>query len=289
MHLKIFLRLCFFWIVFLISIASKAALADSYSLTVSVSEGGRLTSPDLADFACGQGVCTISVPAGSSVRMTANALTGYSFKNWDGACTGTNPTACTLQINGNTNLSAYFKPVMRTLKTTASSGGGIISLSANINCYQSICYTNFLSGTTLTLSALPLKGYTFTGWGGACSGAASDCRITMDAYKSVSANFVASTSSTPTAVQLQWTLPTQREDGSLLSTGEITQQVIYFGKSSGVYSGSVVVPSGAGGLVPQSLVIEGLDRGLVYYFAGVTIDAKGLTSRLSNEISRLVQ
>lgn len=290
MHLKYFLRLCFFWIVFLISITSRAALAVSYSLVVSVSEGGGVTSSDLAGFTCVQNVCTTLVPAGSSVRVNANALSGYVFKNWDDACTGTDPSICTLQINSNTSLSAYFRPVMRTLKTTASSGGGIISLSANVNCSENTCYQRYLLGTNLTLTALPLQGYTFTGWGDSCSSrTASDCRVTMDAYKSVSAFFAPITSSTPSSVQLQWQLPAQREDGTQLLANEIKQQVIYYGKSSGVYSDSITVSSTVDGFPQQSLVIDGLERGLVYYFAGVTIDANGLTSRLSNEVSRVVE
>lgn len=290
MSLKFFLRLSFLWIFLLFSSTSKAAsIASSYSLTFSVSAGGVLTSPDLAGFTCNQSTCKVVVPAGSSVRVVPAALSSYRFKNWDGACTGNDATACTIQINSDTSLYAYFRPVERTLKTTASAGGGVVSLAANINCTENTCYQRFLLGTNLMLSALPLRGYTFTGWSGSCSGTASDCRITMDAYKAVDAHFAPITSSAPSSVQLQWTLPTQREDGTALAAKDIKQHVIYYGKSSGVYSDSVTVSAGAGGLVPQSLVIEGLERGLVYYFAGITVDMNGLPSKFSKEVSRMIE
>ncbi len=289
MFLKNFIRLSFCLFVVLVSMAGQALAASAYSLTVSVSVGGQVSSPHLSGFTCIENTCKTVVPAGATIKFVPTELSSYRFKNWDGACTGTDDTACTVQVNSDTSLYAYFRPVERTLKTAVSTGGSVVSLAANINCTEQTCYERFLLDTELTLSALPLRGYTFTGWSGSCSGTASDCRITLDAYKAVGAHFAPITSSTPSSVQLQWTLPTKREDGTALAAKDIKQHVIYYGKSSGVYSGSITVSAGADGLVPQSLAIQGLESGLVYYFAGITVDMNGLPSKFSTEISRMIE
>ena len=66
--------------------------------------------------------------------------------------------------------------------------GSIASSPAGISC-GSTCSYSFSSGTSVTLSATPSTGSTFTGWSGACSGASTSCTVTMDAAKTVSADF----------------------------------------------------------------------------------------------------
>ncbi len=67
-------------------------------------------------------------------------------------------------------------------------GGGTVSSSpAGINC-GATCTANFSSGASVILSAVADAGSSFAGWGGACSGTGT-CSVTMDAAKSVTANF----------------------------------------------------------------------------------------------------
>lgn len=257
-----------------------------YKLSISVAQGGQVTSPDLSGFTCVQGSCTVSVPAGSTVKLTPSALYGYRFKNWTGACSGTDPNACVMQVNADASVAAYFSPMTRILKTTVSEGGSVISLAEGINCVESTCYHPFLLGSELTLTAFPRLGYTFVGWSGACSGIQSDCRLTVDSYKTAIANFVAATQQN-SSIELLWTTPTLREDGSPLMTNEIQKYTIYYGKTSGAYEHAVTVPVVTGGTVPTRIVINGLQSGVSYYFAGMTVDTRGLSSRLSTEISRV--
>jgi hypothetical protein len=51
------------------------------------------------------------------------------------------------------------------------------------------CTAEHGTGSSITLTATPAPGSLFTGWGGACSGSASTCTLTMDAAKSASAHF----------------------------------------------------------------------------------------------------
>ncbi len=56
-----------------------------------------------------------------------------------------------------------------------------------INC-GSVCSASFLSGATVTLTAMAQNGSTFAGWSGGCTGTGT-CTITMSGAKSVTATF----------------------------------------------------------------------------------------------------
>ena len=68
--------------------------------------------------------------------------------------------------------------------TTAVSptGGGTISPAAGTHTYA--------EGTVVSVTVSPATGYTFSSWSGDCTGT-STCSVTMDADKSVTANFTA--------------------------------------------------------------------------------------------------
>jgi DNA-binding beta-propeller fold protein YncE len=75
------------------------------------------------------------------------------------------------------------------VRKTGSGSGTVTSSPAGIACGPA-CSARFDAGTTVTLSATPAPGSTFTGWGGACSGTGT-CSITMDRAHDVSAAFAA--------------------------------------------------------------------------------------------------
>jgi len=68
-------------------------------------------------------------------------------------------------------------------------GSGTVSSSpAGVKC-GSVCSATYASGTVITLTAVPARNATFTGWsGGGCSGT-STCTVTLDASVSVAAIF----------------------------------------------------------------------------------------------------
>src|SRR5207248_3336263 len=53
---------------------------------------------------------------------------------------------------------------------------------------------NVTPNTTVTLTATPSPGATFSGWGGACTGTIPTCTVVMNSAKSVSASFQGGTS-----------------------------------------------------------------------------------------------
>lgn len=95
-----------------------------------------------------------------------------------------------------------------------------------------------------------------------------------------------STPTTPTAtahtVQLSWTIPSTRENGSALALSELSGYEIYYyqeGTSSGA---GEVVPVSGGTNTSTQVTINGSGT---YYFAIAARDNAGLLSNLSNYIA----
>lgn len=65
--------------------------------------------------------------------------------------------------------------------------GAVRSEPAGINC-GATCTAPFAPGTSVTLSATPVAGSLFTGWGGACSGTGA-CVVSLGSARSVVATF----------------------------------------------------------------------------------------------------
>ncbi|MBL0125195.1 MAG: PKD domain-containing protein [Betaproteobacteria bacterium] len=83
-----------------------------------------------------------------------------------------------------------------TVQKTGTADGLVVSFPAGISC-GSTCTADFALGTSVTLSTDAFGNSVFTGWsGGGCSGTGL-CILTMDAAKTVTANF-ASTARTLT-------------------------------------------------------------------------------------------
>ena len=73
------------------------------------------------------------------------------------------------------------------LSVTQPNNGTVTSDPAGIDC-DSDCSEVFAGGTVVTLTAKADEGFAFAGWSGDCSGSGS-CRPTMNANRSVTANF----------------------------------------------------------------------------------------------------
>ncbi len=95
----------------------------------------------------------------------------------------------TTSNNGNINYTYTIAPhtggPTHVLTTAVSpAAGGTITPAAGTHTYN--------EGDVVNVTATPAAGYTFSGWSGDCSGD-SDCSVTMDAAKSVTANFTINT------------------------------------------------------------------------------------------------
>jgi uncharacterized protein YkwD/ribosomal protein L21E len=155
-----------------------------YSLTISGSAGGSVTTP-------GQG--TFSYDAGAVVSLVAAPATGYRFVNWTGnvgTIANVNAASTTVTINGDGSITANFEPIPRVrynLTITSSSGGWVTSPGMGTFSYD--------AGAVVSLVANPtcIYQYQFVNWTGdvgtiANTNAASTT-ITMNGDYSITANF----------------------------------------------------------------------------------------------------
>jgi hypothetical protein len=126
---------------------------STYAIAVTQGTGGTISlSPS-------QG----SYNAGDVVSVSATAASGYSFSSWGGDLSGTsNPQSVT--VTRDMNITAYFAQMTTGSYTIAvtSPTGGTVQLSPN--------KTNYNTGDSVTITAMPVAGYSFASWGGACLG-----------------------------------------------------------------------------------------------------------------------
>jgi len=148
---------------------------------------GTVTSAP-AGINCGS-TCSYAFAYNTVVTLTASPTAPSTFTGWSGACSGTG--TCTVTMSSARSVTATFTaPGNQTLTVTKSgTGSGMVTSSpAGINCGAD-CSEAYIYNTSVTLTAVPAAGSTFTGWsGGGCSGT-STCILTMTAATTVTANF----------------------------------------------------------------------------------------------------
>jgi len=118
---------------------------------------------------------------GSSVTVTATPNPGYAFSNWTDTDKGTIASTSSTYIfplNTNTNLVANFA---NTYTLTIIAANGDVVKTPDLATYN--------QGTTVTLTATPHLGYTFTNWTGDDTGFLNPFTVTMDKNKIITANF----------------------------------------------------------------------------------------------------
>ena len=131
----------------------------------------------------------------SSSQTPTCVTTGSNGSTVCGLKTG----PCTLIANqaGNANYNAapqvtqtfsVIPGLALTVSNANATFGNVISNVGGINCGAN-CSASFPSGSLVTLTAIPVSGYQFTGWGGACSGYGNSCTVTMSTAQTVTAKF----------------------------------------------------------------------------------------------------
>ncbi len=163
--------------------------ATQHTLTVSKSgTGGGTVTSNPAGIDCGAD-CTENFIENTSVTLTGTPDAGSSFAGWSGDC----DVNGMVTMNAAKSCTATFDtiPVQQfTLNVNAigTGSGTITSSPSGIDCGVD-CAGDYNDGTNVTLTATPDAGSTFDGWGGDCD---VNGMVTMDAARSCSATFTAS-------------------------------------------------------------------------------------------------
>jgi hypothetical protein len=117
---------------------------------------------------------------GQQVTLTAHPGPGYIFFEWSGDLTGSvNPA--TIILDGDKEITARFTPPVYYTLAVDSTGQGWVSLEPELSQY--------LHGTTVTLTAVPQLGWRFSHWSGDLTGNQNPAQLMMLADSAVTANF----------------------------------------------------------------------------------------------------
>ena len=170
----------------------SSACKTEYTLSITKSgTGGGAVTSDSGGINCGA-TCSAYYVNGTVVALTATPDTTSTFTSWGGACSGT--SACSVTIDAVKNVTATFTRNTFTLSVTKSGSGSgtVVSTIPNtaIDCGTN-CGAVYDQATSVTLTATPASGSTFTGWSGACTNPSGPCMVTMSSVKNVNATFVA--------------------------------------------------------------------------------------------------
>ena len=137
----------------------------------------------LAPGATGSFTITVNVPPTASVTAPTNVV---NHGNYNISATNVAPLTGPL-VTTNVYNTAFPLDLVK----AGGGQGSVASLPSGINCGVACTSANMVAApnTTISLSASPAQGSSFVGWGGACSGNAAVCVVTMDQARSVTAIF----------------------------------------------------------------------------------------------------
>jgi hypothetical protein len=136
--------------------------------------------------------------AGTSVTLTAPAISsGNTFSSWTG-CTSASTVTCTVAMNANATVAAnYTVPVTTYVLTVNSSNPssgvamGVSPADANGATNGTTSFTRtYNAGTSVTLTAPAISSSnTFSSWTGCTSASTVTCTVAMNANAAVTANY----------------------------------------------------------------------------------------------------
>jgi len=176
---------------------------------------GRITSSPagidcVPDYYMSPGTCTLDVPAGTEVTLTAAPATDYVFTSlaYSSGATTCTTSPCVITVSAATTATATFtRLAQRTINVMTSgspftmangAAGTVTAIQGGASCTFSVCmapnhplngmdympcYCYPLTTETVVLKATPNSGYAFDGWSLGCTSvntAGDECTIGPD-------------------------------------------------------------------------------------------------------------
>jgi hypothetical protein len=160
------------------------ALQIPLTLNVDASRASGTVVSNPPGLSC-PGTCMAVFDKGQTVTLTARPGTGSRLDAWGGACNGRG--SCSVAVDAAKTVSATFGVGARRLTASVAGKGKIVSSPSGISCPRK-CVAQFATDATVSLRAVPAKGYRLSGWTGACKGRAG-CSVTLNADAKVRATF----------------------------------------------------------------------------------------------------
>ncbi len=156
------------------NVTANFTLIPTYTISAPAGSNGAITPSG-----------TVTVTQGNSQTFTMTPSSGYAVDvvTVDGVSQGAIASYTFTNVTTNHTITVTFKQstVTYSLTTIASPiAGGTITGGGN-----------YASGAIATVTATSASGYTFANWSGAATGTTNPIVVTMDANKTVTANFIA--------------------------------------------------------------------------------------------------
>jgi len=169
---------------------------NSFVLTISKSGAGSgSVTADSGTLVWADNSGTASYNSGTTVVLTATADSSSSFDGWSG-CDSTSGSTCTVAMNADKSVTATFNqnpaPAVQYTMTVNKSGTGSGSITADtgpISWADNTGTATYGDKTSVILTAAASKGSTFESWSGCDSTNGSQCTVTMNAARTVTATF----------------------------------------------------------------------------------------------------
>jgi len=168
--------------------------ASFSSVTLKVARNGTGTGTVLgtdpgALIDCGP-TCSQKFPQGTMVHLQANNTDPSSaFTGWAG-CNATSGNVCTVTMSAARTVTATFASNLLTvtLSRVGGASGTVSGVGNPVDCGQ-LCQAGFPPNAQAMVRATPAPGSVFTRWTGCTSVAGTDCTVTMNVLKTVTATF----------------------------------------------------------------------------------------------------
>jgi hypothetical protein len=176
-------------------------VSATLTVTKAGSGSGAVTSSSSpvspAQINCGPN-CSVSYDSGTVVTLTATPAGGSNYTAWSG-CDSFSGVTCTVTMNAGRSVTATFTLQTFTLTvnkaSTSGIGNGTVTSTsspaspAQIDCGLT-CSASYGYSTLVTLTATPGFLSLFNGWNGCDEVSGNTCIVTMEAGRSVTANFL---------------------------------------------------------------------------------------------------